>query len=252
MTPSLTPKRRLKGLQLVLVMGASDTLAVGDASLVDQLAATLKAAKIQPQVPSDAPPDVPRIVLQGNDTAIAISRSRLHLTVTPPTHVQGDSDGALAFLVSRLGQVEATVGLDALDYRWSGLVVSLEYPRSTEQSALDVVTPLFDELVKIPRRKRPLASMQLQFGFTERGFHRNFVIGGYETKDLSFNAPAGSFIEIDASQLPVRESGISLQVDVNNRPRAIHKDLRIEVDELVGEVTSTVANLSSDLGMEWL
>lgn len=241
---------RVATAQTVINFQPDDDIVLKLGSDLLGLAKKLKGEIISPSIPDQAPPDAPRVVVKGANTTVTISLTRAVVSVTPPSHVRESFDSASQFSSnSAIQALEIFARIVA--YKWSGVVVDLEYAaRTTDQKALALSTPFFDSIVNIKRNDRQLASFQLAIGFTERGFNRNYNLSGYDTREILIQKEAGrKWAEVDLDKHPISEAGMKIRVDINNRGRGEHVDQITEIKELWEEHKVTFEGLEEELGI---
>lgn len=245
---------KIQRVQLVMNFAQEPDLMLSAGSKILQLSKDMGCQLARLNVPEASPPDVPRIILRGPDVAVAWALTRVEVSVQPAEHIQGSYDGALAFSRRRANAVIDALAQVGVAYEWSGVVTLVAFPTAqTGQPAIRAVEPVFDRLVSIARGDRQLATFQLQFGFVEQDCHVNFTIDGYETREGQMEvrlAPGNPFIRLDASQLPLIESGVQIQVDINHRQRPTGRPAGVDVDMLVAQHLVVGSRLSNELGLE--
>ena len=249
-TESVYFPARIATVQLAINFEYDPDINLRFGSGVLDLAKELKAEVITPSIPQQAPPESPRTVLKGVDATVTLSPVRALLSVNPPSHVRESFNSVEKFCKNRAGHLT-----DLLDgnirYEWAGVVLDKEYAaRQTEKAALQLCEPLFDSILNIDRNNRRLASFQASLGFTERGFHRNFNISGYDTREFLVETEKRSgWKKIDVDDEPVSEAGIKVRVDINNKPKDHHLDLSTEITELWDEHRGTFDGLEAEIGL---
>jgi hypothetical protein len=243
---------RAAGFQLVANYELDQSIVLSSGSALIELQRAIGGNIISPNIPDNAPPDSPRIVIKGKDTVISMAWSRIQISVNPPDHIKTNFENSISYLRKRAQLVYDHINIPTDIYQWSGLISQIEYPfDAVGIPAIKGIVPLFDSLTTIDRKSRDLAAFQLNVGFRERGFNRNFTIAGYDTRDINFqaNIKPNEIIQINLDALPIIESGIGIQVDINTKPTAPDNQLDDDVTRLLDEQTITVSNLEEELNI---
>lgn len=205
--------------------------------------------------PDEAPPTLPRVVLKMDDAILNLSLDRVQITTTPPPHVANDIQESAKFAEQRATTIlEELLGVLPA-YKWSGLIVDLEYPTSDEsiKSSTQAVAPVFDQLMKMQRGDRDLSSFELQYGFQEDGFFVTYTIKGYEKRDITISAPAspvGGVVMLDPKDFPLSECGVEVLVDVNNKPSTNSEDALGDIQSILRKQVELVISLPTDTNLE--
>jgi hypothetical protein len=187
-------------------------------------------------VPEQTPPDTPRVMVLTKDAVVGICLNRFDITALPPNDVASNFEASIKFSRLRAEPILNTLLRPSIGYQWAGVVVNLEYPKGGPNSrAIEAANPVFDKLVTIKRSNRALASFQLQFGFVENGYNKNFIVGGYESRQATIPAPVmgQQRINLNLEHLPTTESGIQITIDVNNRATADRKSVLEDIKAIL-------------------
>ncbi len=207
---------------------------------------------LQLNVPDFAPPDTPRAIIRGADTLINIAHNRIDIICSPPKHVEAELSSSINFAYQRAIQAIDTLSSETTKYEWSGMVLAIDYPSSSgEKNPLLNVTPVFDKIIGVQRAGRPLCSFQLQFGFVENGLNKNYTIAGYQTREVHLPQPPPMmkrFI-LDLTDTPVKESGVQLVLDVNNKPTQEKIGPKADLDAIIEALNAMHLNSINDLNL---
>lgn len=209
---------------------------------------------ILPAIPDSAPPESPRAIYKTKDAFLSVALNRFELNVRPPSHIITNYSASLDYLKKRADQFMADLCKNISDYEWTGLVVKLDFPniKPLKNGAMAAL-PVFDTLVNYKRKNRTLSNFQLAFGFTEGFYNKTFNISGYEARDVKLNVPPVSKYRemfFDVSNFPVKETGIQIVFDVNNKPKGGKKYWAKDVNALIDFHRKHQANILSELGLE--
>ncbi len=182
-------------------------------SLKDELRGHL----VQPSVPSTAPPDVPRMLLQTQEFNLGLGWSRIFLTATVPSHIDQDWTQVSEFVLNRAEKLIPMLLNHGLRYRWCGIVSSVDIKMGDGPIDFErAVSPISDKVINFPRQNRTLANFGFQFGVHEGAVFKGWNVSFYESKNFVV-ANQGPTASIDLNSMPVNESGILVQIDTNNR-----------------------------------
>lgn len=209
-------------------------------------------AKIQMlNVPTAVPPDAPRLIIVIENFVINVSLNRFEYAVEIPPHINSNINSSLNYVSAKIENIYKYLVVDNDSYNWSGVVATLEFPSKDKNKSIDLMVPIFDRIIGIDRRGHDLASFQLQFGFHEEGIFRNFTLSGYETFNLQLVNPNNSDIVLFENKLDseIIESGISVIVDINNRPQKNHNDAFSEFEKILSDLQSAVKDIPNILNL---
>ena len=245
---------RVSSLQVVVTFAVNPGIIFSSGKQLMDLKSALGAKLLSLNVPESAPPETPRAMLSTEDMIIGLGFNRLDITTRPPDHVNQDYAACATFAERKAHPIIESLGKQ-VEYLWAGIVVMDEYvfPKQNAPS-LKVVTPVFDRLVNIPREAKDLASFQLQYGYKQGDFYKNFTISGFETRDVSLEIQlkgAGP-IRVDLSKYPITESGIQISVDINNKASSSESDVLTDIARLFQEQIATHSGLMKELNLEGL
>lgn len=215
---------------------------------------SLNGKLITLNVPKSAPPETPRAIIKSSDTLLNICLNRFDIITRPPAHIIKSYKSSGNFARTRMESILNILYSETLGYEWEGIITIIEYPENTTGlAAIKIVTPIFDKLVNVSRDDRDLASFQLQFGFAEDSFFKNFTLNGYENRDinLKINVPIEMpRIRIDVEKYPISESGLQITIDINNKPQKIKENPIEDFNTLLVENFITFDNLEEKLNLE--
>ena len=137
--------------------------------------------------PEGAPPPLPRLVLQLEDTILNVALDRFQITTKPPSHIAHDIQKAAQFAYQRSISILLDMKPANLQYQWSGVVAEIDYPEFplTCKSGSEAATPLFDKLINIDRKDNQLSSFQLKFGFRDENYFVSYILSGFKLEKFS-------------------------------------------------------------------
>jgi len=233
-----------------------EELLLESGSLILELGKRLGCSLTRLNIPESSPPDVPRLILRAPDTVISWALTRIDVNIQPPSHIRENIEAALEFASRKFQPIIETLNKTKVTYEWAGIIIGVTYAcGTTGKRAIDILEPLFDRLVNIARKNRPLSTFQLMLGFVEDGVNVNYGLEGYDTfgGDVAIpliNPTEQKFILIDPMKYPILESGIQFRVDINHATRPTGRTLSEDVSLLLAKQAAVVSKLTTDFGLE--
>ncbi len=208
-------------------------------------------------VPEDAPPPLPRVVLKLEDTILNIGLERFQITVNPPSHVQDSIEKTSTFTFRRASSILSELIPFMPRYNWAGIISEVQYPEKPlkNKSAIEAATPIFDKLVKIDRNNKKLSAFQIQFGIKEDQHFITYTIDAYETRQIELLTPEQKGfhqIVIDASKFPVTDCGIKILVDINNKPNEHNQNPLDDLENIFLKQKTTIDEIPNNLNLKGL
>jgi len=172
-------------------------------------------------VPAAAPPDAPRIIATTQNFVLNIAPVRYDVHITVPTQISTDFYKVMDFITNLFTKLGGDLAQLKLSYQWVGLVINLEYPGAAAGiPGIQLSEPVFDRLLSVSRGTRKLAAFQTQFGFEEGSLNKIFTVSAYDSMKIKID-PAKmqqKMLRVDRETADIVESGISVSLDVNNKP----------------------------------
>lgn len=224
---------RIEKLQIVTVFKKDPSILFKMGPILAEIASRQNGELVSINTPSNASPETPRAVIKAKDFLLNICLNRFEAVIRPPKHVINDHLQSLEYARLRYEGVLTDLFKNEIDYQWTGFVVQIDIPKSKEGvSAIQTITPIFDSLINIDRKDKNLASFNLQFGFAENGLNTNYILTGYENRNIVLpnNIQPGKAVTVNVSKLPVSEAGLQLMIDVNNRASASASKYNVKED----------------------
>lgn len=206
-------------------------------------------------VPKSAPPEAPRMIVFSQNAIINICLNRYDIIIKPPKHINTEIIASFNFVRSVITELLDHLIFTDFQYQWTGIISNFEHALSKgEKKSIEVVTPFFDKLINIKRNDNKLSSFQLQFGFEENGFYKNYTLSGYDKMNvaLPINLKFGEQISIDKSNLKIIESGIQFIVDINNKSLVKKRELKADYLEIIEEIIISFNNIPKIFNIEGL
>lgn len=204
-------------------------------------------------VPSGAPPNAPRAVVNTENFLLYIGLTRIEVALRIPDHIKNSMESTCDFTRQVVTDLLNFFPHDTLGYKWMGIVTTLEYPTEVPVGrAADAVMPVFDRLINIKRKDTSLSSFQVQFGYQENSTYKTFTVSGYEKVDFPLNPMLveNKTVQLKITPELVSETGISITIDINNKPSETNISAMDDFDDIIIEIVSTFRELPSILNLE--
>ena len=256
----------MKTEQIEIVSGfeANKLLWHSAVSILDKIASAEEDIEVfTTEVPEDAPPEIPRIVLKSSDSFLNVTLERFQFVFFPPRQATTSEDAIR--LASEKYQRWQTDVLGKLDYvyDWCGVILSVLIPQEpSEPDNMNLATSVFDRLFGIDREGNPLCTLNLHFGFEQKDMFVHYNINQYEIRSGNIRITTGNrSINPHPSELPVEETGIRVRIDMNNKPKSRTRkgkpDLKLsskengsDVDNILDRISKLADNLDNDLNLK--
>jgi len=203
--------------------------------------------------PDDAPPQLPRVILKLTDTILNLALDRFQITTIPPSHVAGDITNAITFASQRASTITSELLTVISEYHWLGVIMEVNFPEVPliSKSAAEAAVQVFDKLIRIDRKNRPLASFQLQFGLSDDEYFITYMVGSYEGRKIELNLPAKvGYFAIEPSEYPLNECGIKILLDINNKPSTKKLNPKNDLNAILNRQSIAFGSLIADLNLE--
>jgi hypothetical protein len=205
-------------------------------------------------VPAAAPPNMPRCMLQSQQSVILVTLDRVQLSVVPPDHIRDSLDEVIVYLNAEKERLLSPLTSHSwMNEEWCGVVITAVFPLSLS-SASSAAAKAAAHLTSFPLdADGDLKTFQLQIGTNVEGYYRSFTIAGYELRTAEFQMeimPGPNFIELNEENSTVEETGIQFSVDINNRPRAGRPKNSVAIVEVVDEAKKAITDFVSKLNLE--
>jgi hypothetical protein len=202
--------------------------------------------------PDNAPPGLPRAVLQLDDIILNISLDRVQALIGIPPHISDDINQVLDFTRQMALRLLGPLVPVLPPYLWTGIVIELMFPQIpvSSLSANQLVTPIFDRLLAVDRKERRLSAFELQFGFIDGSYYITYQISGYEQREIEIALPRSGPTKIDPTQFPIKACGAEIVVDINNKPKTTKGTPVEDVCSVLDKHLSVISTVVDDLNLE--
>jgi hypothetical protein len=229
---------RFNSIRLVVDLHPSSELPLTLESVTSQLATAVDGKRNLSGVPSEAPPEIPRLIVSSKQLQVQIGLSRVESVLFVPDHVATTSSSAFAYMRQMITGPLAPLYVKLYPYKWAGVVLELDQAVVGAKSMVDAIRASVSKLTNINHRIEDLAAFNLQYGFKEGDYFKHIKVQGYETRIVKKRIQAGQPLRIQQSEGTLMEAGIQLLVDVNNKPKQIRYSTLEDINSLVDEVES--------------
>jgi hypothetical protein len=221
-------------------------------SIFPQIKDRLNGKLLNLNVPTNSPPETPRLVISSNDTVLNVGLNRFDLHVSIPGHIANDTESCMDYLKVKSNSLFGSLFKELkITYTWSGVVAHLDFPFGDKRPSKEIIKLIFDKLIAIDRSERELSSLNIRFGFIEGKFNKLFTISGYESKDITVpKLKAGQSLRLEMSKFPIAESGIQILLDINNKPNLGKNNSSLDdVKEIYKNLESSCESILADLNL---
>jgi hypothetical protein len=204
-------------------------------------------------VPRGAPPDLPRVALVLKNTLLHVGLTRFQFIMEPPGHVRGSFYESMEFARSRVTQMLPILYRGKRPHHWTGAIAGLAYPSdlATTSRGVDAAATVFSRLLKLDWDPGSLAGLKIEIGREQRGYFKNYVLSGYEETEIRMPVPPKQrFVRVNVAQGELKEVGLGIQIDVNNRPMKGHRQPISDMGAVLDELTAAYESLPEDLNLE--
>lgn len=205
-----------------------------------------------------APPEAPRVMIRSPDLMLQVGYSRLELHAKPPAHIKQNYRESATYTQGLSKLLSDLFSEGNLKYSWAGIVATFNRPEFQDADPVpveNVVKRLCARISKIDCDSRNIRSFQTQFGYITNGYNVNTVIRSYEKRRAEVIAQLSSdkpiFIDLgNLEDTKVIETGVTIVVDVNNRPLKDKRSFIADLETLFREHAAAYAAALEDFGIK--
>lgn len=244
---------KVNEIQIVVGFELTPSIALITGSELEKLRKKLSGEIKTFPVPDQAPPSLPRLVLRTSDTAFNIAPERYQFSISPPSHISNNVEECVEFSRSKFNTIFSALEELTPAYEWSGIIIMYNIPDAEGESknVHDAATPLFDRLIHIDRKDRPLCNFDLKIGFTEGDVNVLYELTGYEVRESMVQMPQSMPIVMKQEDMALVETGKEIKVDVNTKPSGrIEKTAREDVHNLLDQHINQFNSLETNLNLK--
>jgi hypothetical protein len=207
---------------------------------------TAKATNVEVNAPST----IPRLGFKQGNKILTLANDRVQLAlgfhdkrIDLPTAL-GIVDRNIHLLMQALPQYQPPATL-----REFGLILEFGYPTTDGVTQPNLAEALARNIYKGPSIGS-IVTMEMKMGFEANGLFTNVTFGQYEYRKGEMRASPGTLQRIDIRSMDVEERGLSVTLDVNDRPSAL-KD-GYQLSESFKLVLRQVERVTTELVPEWV
>jgi len=171
-------------------------------------------------------PHIPKISVNSKEFVLNISQERFDFFLTIPNHISNEPEKVLSYAKSATDILRNSF-LPHVNYLWCGLVIDLNFPYKGNKSCLN---DIFDKTLTIERENKNIATYQLNYGYKENGHFINYSISEYQSYEVVKKVPSNELISIKDGNLV--EMGLSIKLDINNKPTTPNNSFSEDLDEI--------------------
>lgn len=197
--------------------------------------AYFSAQSQQTNLPDDFDPNAPRLIFQGVHKQLVLSQVSSQLTLGFDSAKKGISE-QLDIVVKNVLDVQARIRKfhPQAALQENALVLTISFP--TECSKEDLSQFLFDKFLKI-KPSAPVASTSIKIGYLLQGdIFLNIEFDVYEKRQGAISAQQTFY---DLSTFKVVEVGVSIKIDINNKPQTNQHGYQNEgVEQIIAIMSS--------------
>ncbi|MFN4149872.1 MAG: hypothetical protein ACK4IX_02930, partial [Candidatus Sericytochromatia bacterium] len=172
------------------------------------------------EVPFSAPAELPRVLIQTNDTIIKICNNRFEIEINRNITVEKE----IVNIKDIIKKIILNLFDDRLVYKWTGFISNIYYKSNNNKiSATEFITPYVKKVLSLSIDNKDLASFDLKLGFyeDENKFAVNYDITGY------------TLMKLEKDIKEQQETGIRITLDIHNKNYKQEKNLLSYLESIV-------------------
>lgn len=213
----------LEVVKIVFTHEIKDDLIFSHGAYFQQLAKNLDGKLISNEIQRNAPPDLPRVIIQAKDLSIQFALNRMQIEVRGSRkHTSIDQlYGPLKPKIHEaLSLFEAYLNRDGFKPDFVGVLGPIRFPQPMNTKK-EIITKSLSEKFSGNVESKDLVTFSTKLGYLDnkKKLFVNYEIQDYEVKNIKIEAPANQNQIIDIAKFPTVEHGVLINIDVNNRPR---------------------------------
>jgi|GEM_PF-5032378 len=231
-------------IQLAIGIAIDDNIILTLGSTIKELEKSGKFTIQNLSVPINAPPNVPRFVLNSKEYVINISLDRLDFYFSIPDHMAQHPITTIKY-ISKLIEEINQIFLSSIVYKWCGIVMKVNYPYKDNQDSK--LTNIFDSITSIDRNNDDVVSLTFNFGVKKGWYFKTIGIAEYQSHVLLGEQMKNQQIHLDDENLS--ERGIEITLDYNNKPNVKNNSFIIDIMKLLNLTIPDINNLPKNTNL---
>ncbi len=245
----------LDSLRLIVVHDYKDDIVLNYGSFFKQLSKNTNSKLNIHNVASNAPAEVPRVLIANSDFQINFSLNRVEVNfIGSRKHLvkKVATDFFKIKVKESLGILNSYFSRDEFKVEYSGILGPLRFPQKNEVTK-DFLTKKVSSFFCPNSRLGNILNFSLRLGFMNTGNDAfiNYEISIYEVKNINIKSKIennGQPVTINLEDFPTVEHGVQFVVDVNNRPNKKNESFEESINLLFNEFTEAVTSDDFYLG----
>nr|AGS51653.1 hypothetical protein [uncultured bacterium contig00026] len=200
-------------------------------------------------VPNGVPPEAPRLLFMASNFNLNISLNRVDIFITPPDQIKTNINACLNYALTTINSLYNLLLKNVVKYNWCGIILNLNYPEKIQPS-IKAMVKIAPYILKTDSKGREMASLNLQIGFKEPPYFKNITIFGYDQYQLAIPTPNVQNPNQDIQNTPIEESGITILLDINNKPQSDKNSFENDFSNLIKKIEISYMSLLDELNLE--
>lgn len=133
---------------------------------------------------------------------------------------------------------------------WVGAILTAQYPIRNATTAIQAAHPAFKKLLNIPDPGDDLSAFHFMYGMRHGDLFRHITVQGYHTSEIITDLKPGSFVDIPLDQATIKEVGLQLLFDINNKPAPNKQGTREELMKVLAAIQDYAKSAPKELDLE--
>lgn len=177
----------------------------------------------QTNVPDNSDPSTPRLIFQAGPKQLFISQKACQLSLNFESN-EKTVDEQLAIIRKNLLAFQDGMHNFKLKEELNECAIVINVNVSCKEGRAAILQHVYNRFNKVDQQAEfgELASYSFKVGYkTKDQFYLNYETDVYELRKLEFAqpTPVEQIVRMNATDIPLIEEGISIHVDVNNKPK---------------------------------
>ncbi|MCW5547690.1 MAG: hypothetical protein KIT44_01880 [Opitutaceae bacterium] len=238
-------------VQFVTAFPAQESLLSRLDTVLNKLSKALNGQRINPKVSShNAPAEIPRSLIIAQNTFVQVALNRIEMRLSPPEHVSGSVDASVKYFGDVLKGLFGEMLTVAPRADWVGAVLTVQYPTRHAKTAIQAVHPAFKKLLTIPDPGDNLSAFHFMYGVRHGDHFKHITVQGYHTSEFQADIKPGEVVNIPLEQATIKEVGLQLLLDVNNKPSPTKQGTSEEFMKVLSALQDYARTAPNELGLD--